>query len=114
MASGTTYKAALPSALSLALAAALLCAAVSVMGPVAFVGLAAPHIAALIGARTAKAQLAAASLSGAAIVGWSDWLGQVLIAPAQLPVGTLAALFGAAYFLALLLWRRLGRKGALH
>ena len=87
---------------------ALLCAiSTAAMGPVAFVGLVAPHMALMMGARTVKAQLFAAALLGGAVVSWADWLGQVLIAPAQIPAGTLAAILGAGYFLALLLANRL-------
>ena len=64
-------------------------------------------MALMMGARTVKAQLLAAALLGGAVVTWADWLGQVLIAPAQIPAGTLAAILGAGYFLALLLANRL-------
>lgn len=90
---------------------ALLCAvATSAMGPVAFIGLVAPHMAVLLGAKTTRAQLAAAALLGASLVALADWFGRVLIAPAQIPAGTLAAIFGASYFLLLLLGRRLAHR----
>ena len=95
------------SALGLLTLCALLCAsATAAMGPVAFVGLVAPHMAAMIGARTVRMQLASAVMLGALIVGWADWLGQVLIAPAQIPAGTLAAILGSLYFLILLVTDR--------
>lgn len=84
------------------------------MGPVAFVGLVAPHMALMMGARTVKSQLFAAALLGGAIVSWADWLGQVLIYPAQIPAGTLAAILGAGYFLALLLGSRLRKRDVVH
>lgn len=94
---------------------ALLCAiSTAAMGPVAFVGLVAPHMALMMGARTVKAQLFAAALLGGAIVSWADWLGQVLIYPAQIPAGTLAAILGAGYFLALLLGSRLRKRDVVH
>lgn len=94
---------------------ALLCAiSTAAMGPVAFVGLVAPHMALMMGARTVKAQLLAASLLGGAIVSWADWLGQVLIYPAQIPAGTLAAILGAGYFLLLLLSSRLTKRDVAH
>ena len=77
------------------------------MGPVAFVGLVAPHLAVLLGARTCTEELVTAALAGAALTASADWLGQVLIAPAQIPAGTLASIVGALYFLALLLKARL-------
>lgn len=92
----------------LLLLCALLCAsATATMGPVAFVGLVAPHLAVLLGARTCTEELVTAALAGAALTASADWLGQVLIAPAQIPAGTLAAIVGALYFLALLLKARL-------
>ena len=100
------------SALVLLGLCALLCAAATAaMGPVAFVGLVAPHMALMMGARTVKTQLCAAALLGGAVVAWADWLGQVLIAPAQIPAGTLAAILGAGYFLLLLLFGRLRKSG---
>lgn len=95
------------SALGLLTLCALLCAsATAAMGPVAFVGLVAPHMAVMIGARTVKTELCTATLLGAALVSWADWLGQVLIAPAQIPAGTLASIIGAGYFLILLVVSR--------
>ena len=100
------------SALVLLGLCALLCAAATAaMGPVAFVGLVAPHMALMMGARTVKTQLCAAALLGGAVVAWADWLGQILIAPAQIPAGTLAAILGAGYFLLLLLFGRLRKPG---
>ena len=100
------------SALVLLGLCALLCAAATAaMGPVAFVGLVAPHMALMMGARTVKTQLCAAALLGGAVVAWADWLGQILIAPAQIPAGTLAAILGAGYFLLLLLFGRLRKSG---
>ena len=100
------------SALVLLGLCALLCAAATAaMGPVAFVGLVAPHMALMMGARTVKTQLGAAALLGGAVVAWADSLGQILIAPAQIPAGTLAAILGAGYFLLLLLFGRLRKSG---
>ena len=94
------------SALGLLTLCALLCAsATAAMWP-AFVGLVAPHMAVMIGARTVKTELCTAALLGAALVSWADWLGQVLIAPAQIPAGTLASIIGAGYFLILLVVSR--------
>ncbi len=97
-----------PAAAGLLFLCALLCAAATTaMGPVAFVGLVAPHMAFLSGARTVKSQLVTAALVGALLVATADWLGRELIAPAQIPAGTLASVLGAGYFLALLIAARL-------
>jgi iron complex transport system permease protein len=88
----------------LAAAAVLTATAVSAIGLLAFVGLVAPHAArALVGARHARV-LPVAALLGGLLVCLADVLGRTLIAPAQLPAGTLSALIGTPYF-AWLLWR---------
>ncbi len=88
----------------LTLAAVLTATAVSAIGLLAFVGLVAPHAArALVGARHARV-LPVAALLGGLLVCLADVLGRTVIAPAQLPAGTLAALIGTPYF-AWLLWR---------
>ncbi|MBA4707255.1 Fe(3+)-hydroxamate ABC transporter permease FhuB [Aquitalea aquatica] len=98
--------------LGLLLLVALLTAVVTaVLGPVAFLGLLAPHIAALLGARRPVAQLLLAALLGAALLLLADWLGRVLIYPRQLPLGMLASVLCGAYFIVLLCWQRLSRGG---
>lgn len=96
--------------LLLLLCALLSALPVAAMGPVAFIGLVAPHMARLAGARTAGTQLPAAMLIGALLVSLADWIGQVIIWPAQIPAGTLASIVGAAYFLGLLIVTRLRRE----
>jgi iron complex transport system permease protein len=93
--------------LFLVLAAAITATVTAVMGPVAFVGLLAPHMAALLGARTALVQLLSASLLGAAIMILADWLGRSLLYPLQMPAGTVASIIGGGYFIFLLARRRL-------
>jgi ABC-type Fe3+-siderophore transport system permease subunit len=80
---------------------------VAVMGPVAFVGLLAPHMAALAGAGSVRAQLLAAPLLGLGLMVLSDWLGRSLLYPMQLPAGTVASIIGGSYFVYLL-----GRRGS--
>lgn len=86
---------------------ALLCALVTAtMGPVSFVGLIAPHMAMMLGAQQSKTQLLVASLVGASLMLWADWLGQVIVYPMQIADGTLVAILGGSYFLLLLLVNR--------
>ncbi|MDX1587566.1 MAG: Fe(3+)-hydroxamate ABC transporter permease FhuB [Oleiphilaceae bacterium] len=93
--------------LALLLLVCALCALVTtVMGPVAFVGLLAPHLAMLLGARRVRPQLWLAMGLGMALMLLSDWLGRVLLYPQQLPAGLVAALLGGSYFLFLLSRRR--------
>ncbi|WP_368869859.1 Fe(3+)-hydroxamate ABC transporter permease FhuB [Proteus mirabilis] len=85
----------------------LLCALVtSTVGPIAFIGLVAPHMAILIGAQKIKSQLIVSGLIGATLLIWADWLGQVLIYPAQIAAGTLVAILGGSYFICLMLFNR--------
>lgn len=82
----------------LTLAVALAACAVAVVGTVAFVGLVAPHAARmLIGSRSHRL-LPAAALLGAALMVAADTVGRVVIAPAEIPSGLLAALIGTPYF----------------
>lgn len=86
----------------LLLVAALTTAATLVVGPLSFVGLMAPHAARLCGLQRAVPQLAGAALAGALVMVLADWLGRVLLFPAQMPAGLLATLLGAPYLLWLL------------
>ncbi|MCE0496099.1 Fe(3+)-hydroxamate ABC transporter permease FhuB [Vibrio salinus] len=90
---------------------ALLCAIVTAtLGPISFVGLVAPHLAHMLGARKVKSQIAVASLIGGTSMLWADWLGQVILFPNQIAAGTLVAIIGALYFLTLLIFNRIGKS----
>ena len=95
----------------LLLVAVLTAAVTAVLGPVAFLGLLAPHIASMLGARQAATQLLVAALLGAGLLLLADWLGRVVIYPRQLPLGMLASVLCGCYFLLLLGWQRLRRGG---
>ncbi|WIF74060.1 Fe(3+)-hydroxamate ABC transporter permease FhuB [Proteus vulgaris] len=85
----------------------LLCALVtSTVGPIAFIGLVAPHMAVLLGAQKIKSQLMVSGLIGGTLMVWADWLGQIFIYPAQIAAGTLVAILGGSYFLCLMLLNR--------
>lgn len=87
----------------LLLLVALLCAVVTTtMGPVSFVGLLAPHIALMMGARQVKAQILLAGSVGCALLLLSDFVGQVIVYPAQVAAGTLVSVLGGSYFIYLL------------
>ncbi|QDO82091.1 Fe(3+)-hydroxamate ABC transporter permease FhuB [Shewanella psychropiezotolerans] len=93
--------------ISLLSCVALLCAIVTAtMGPVAFVGLLAPHMAVILGAKKAELQIPTAALLGASLMVFSDWLGQNLVYPSQIAAGTLVAIVGGLYFIALLIQGR--------
>jgi iron complex transport system permease protein len=80
--------------LLLLLAALLTAAATVVVGPLSFVGLLAPHAARLLGLARAVPQILGALLIGAVIMVAADWLGRVLLFPAQMPAGLVATLIG--------------------
>lgn len=85
----------------------LTAAAVTVTGPIAFVGLLAPHAARALGARRHWALLPASALLGAALVLAADGLTREVGKSAglgELPVGVLTALVGAP-FLLVLAWK---------
>ncbi len=87
------------------LAAALAAAATLIVGPLAFVGLMAPRLAAHWGIRQPTAQLFGAAAIGAVIMLAADWLGRTLLFPYEMPAGLMASLIGAPFFI-WILWAR--------
>ena len=88
--------------LLLALAVVLAAVAVSVAGPITFLGLVAPHLARkLVGGRHIVL-LPAALLTGALILQVSDIAVRSIRPPLELPAGIFTALIGAPYFFYLL------------
>jgi ferric hydroxamate transport system permease protein len=85
--------------LLLLLAALLTASATVVIGPLSFIGLIAPHLARVLGQQTIGRQLIVAALAGGLLLGLADYISRVVIYPAQLPAGLLAALVGGLYFL---------------
>jgi iron complex transport system permease protein len=77
-------------------------AAVTQAGNVGFVGLVAPHMLRLAGARDHRVLLPSVLLLGGALLSLADALSRLLIEPRQLPVGVLTALLGVPLFLILL------------
>ncbi|MFV0474006.1 MAG: FecCD family ABC transporter permease [Pikeienuella sp.] len=105
IARGLGQRAQLVSGLSIGLCALLAAAAVAAAGPVAFVGLIAPHAARRLVGRAHVRLLPVAAMTGGAIVLAADLFGRLAIAPAQLPVGLTTTAIGAPFF-GWLLWRR--------
>jgi len=81
-------------------------AAVSLAGPVAFVGIVAPHLVRLIVGAHHRLVLPAAGLFGAAFLVLCDLLARTLMAPVEFPVGVVTAVIGGPFFLWLLFRRR--------
>jgi iron complex transport system permease protein len=93
------------------LAAALLVgAAVSVSGVIGFVGLIVPHLLRLAFGSDQRLLVPAAFLGGAVFLVWTDAAARVLIAPTEIPVGVLTALFGGPFFIFLLRRQEHGRE----
>ena len=89
--------------LVLVLAVALSTTAVAICGPIAFLGLVAPHLARkLVGGRH-RTLLPAAMLIGTLLLQLSDILARVIDPPTELPAGILTAIIGAPYFFYLLM-----------
>lgn len=87
----------------LVLAVALSTTAVAICGPIAFLGLVAPHLARrLVGGRH-RTLLPASLIIGALLLQLSDILARVIDPPTELPAGILTAIIGAPYFFYLLM-----------
>ncbi len=83
-------------------AAGAVAIAVSSIGAASFVGLLAPHAARLLtGARHAKS-LPVAMVLGAVMLAFADTVGRSIIAPLELPAGSITAILGAPIFMLLL------------
>ena len=81
-------------------------AAVSVGGPIGFVGIIVPHIVRLLVGSDHRVVLPASVLFGAAFLVGCDVLARTLMAPVELPVGVITAILGGPFFMWLLLRER--------
>lgn len=81
------------------LAAALAGVSVSVAGPIAFVGLVVPHLARIGFGTDHRVLVPVTAMTGAALMLVADGLSKWLSAPIETPVGVIAALIGAPWFL---------------
>jgi iron complex transport system permease protein len=88
----------------LALASASLAtgAAVSLAGPVGFIGLVVPHLVRLIVGSDHRLVLPASTLFGAAFLIGCDLVARTVLSSGELPVGIVTALIGGPFFLWLL------------
>ncbi len=81
-------------------------AAVSVGGPVGFIGIVVPHLVRLIVGPDHRLVLPASALFGAAFLVACDVLARTVMSPIELPVGVITALIGGPFFLWLLVRKR--------
>jgi iron complex transport system permease protein len=80
-------------------------AAVSIGGPIGFVGIIIPHLVRLLVGPDHRLVLPAAALFGAAFLVGCDLVARTILAPVELPVGIITALIGGPFFLWLLIRR---------
>jgi len=81
-------------------------AAVSVGGPIGFIGIIVPHLVRLIVGPDHRLVLPAATLFGAAFLVACDLVARTILAPVELPVGIITAMIGGPFFLWLLIRKR--------
>lgn len=93
-------------ALAVLAGSVVVAAAVAFGGLVAFVGLAAPHIARWLVGPLHKPLLPASALVGAIVVTLADAIARAALPPAEIPLGLVTAVAGGPFFI-LLLARRL-------
>ncbi len=84
-------------------------AAVSLSGLIGFVGLLVPHLIRMIFGSDYRLLLPASFLFGATFLVAADTLARTVLAPSELPVGVITALFGAPFFIYLLKKTEAGR-----
>lgn len=85
-------------------AAAATGAAVAVSGGIGFIGLVVPHLLRQAQGPDHRRLLPHAALLGAALLVLADLVSRSIVAPAELPIGILTALFGAPVFLWMLIF----------
>ncbi|MDI6902228.1 MAG: iron chelate uptake ABC transporter family permease subunit [Methanocellales archaeon] len=81
-------------------------AAVAVSGIIGFVGLIIPHIMRILVGPDHRILLPGSALVGGIFLVWADTLARTIIAPTELPVGIITALFGGPFFIYLLRKRK--------
>jgi iron complex transport system permease protein len=77
-------------------------AAVSLAGPIGFVGIVVPHLVRLMVGVDHRVVLPASALFGAAFLVGCDLVARTVLAPVEVPVGVVTAMLGGPFFLWLL------------
>lgn len=80
--------------------------AVSLFGPIGFVGLIIPHIERKISGYDYRLLLPNSFLTGGIFLVLSDAISRLLIPPSEIPVGIITAFLGAPFFIYLLFFRK--------
>jgi iron complex transport system permease protein len=86
--------------------------AISISGPVGFVGLLIPHLFRMLIGPDHRLLLPVSAIGGAVFLLTSDLLGRILIPPFEIRVGIITAIMGSPYFLYLIVrYQRKGLRG---
>ncbi|ENN92117.1 FecCD family ABC transporter permease [Bartonella bovis] len=86
---------------------ALMCGgAVAVSGGISFIGIVVPHILRLLIGPDHRYLIPCSTVLGAALLISADTFARFIIVPAELPIGIVTALFGAPFFLWILIYQR--------
>lgn len=88
------------------LVAVLVGAITALCGIIGFIGLAVPHLVRLMIGPDHRWLIPGSALAGACLLAGADLLGRTLIAPTEIPVGTITALVGAPLFVSLIFSQR--------
>jgi iron complex transport system permease protein len=81
-------------------------AAVSLGGPIGFIGIVVPHLVRLLVGADHRMVLPASAFGGAAFLVACDTVSRVALAPLEVPVGVVTAIIGGPFFLWLLIRNR--------
>tara|TARA_Y100000034_G_C6787911_1_gene352549 strand:+ start:36 stop:773 length:738 start_codon:yes stop_codon:yes gene_type:complete len=82
--------------------------AVAMGGMIGFVGLVVPHIARLLVGPDLRKMLPLSMLLGCVLMLLADWIARLIVAPSELPIGIVTALFGAPFFIYQLIKQKRG------
>jgi len=78
-------------------------AVVSLCGPIGFIALLVPHVARLWGRSNYNETVVLSLLLGGGFLVLADFFARILVPPVEVPVGIITSLFGAPFFLSLLI-----------
>jgi iron complex transport system permease protein len=95
---------------TLLLSASLTALAISIGGPIGFIGLMVPHLVRLVIGPDHRKLLPIAAITGACFVLTADLLGRCLLAPHEIKVGIITSIMGGSYFIYLI--TRIQKQGA--
>lgn len=84
----------------------LVASSVALCGIIGFVGLIVPHVVRMLVGPDQRRVLPGSAILGAVLLLWADLISRSVVAPAELPLGTVTAALGSPVFLTLILRER--------